>query len=565
MTREEQLKAIGLKAGARVVGIAAVEAFREKVPEGYRPEDILPGARSVVVAGGDGPTAGAWRSPDNRVMEITGYDLRENVAIHAMCDFIEGTLAHHAIQAPSLPVHGHEPPMSMMHAAELAGLGTRSLAAHIILNPEYGLLYYAALITTLPLEPDQPLAEPACPHPGCVAMYKRIGTTPCLRVCPACLSWNGAGRTHPAVDVRPREVPLAGADVRHRLVPEGAVADRERGRPGAPAHDALQRLLHEEHPVARLLPRLDRPVLRVHARLPGRTQVQKAPIARGGPPNAGATAKLKSVALKGGATVCGIADAAAFDAHAPEKHRPGDLLPGARTVIVVGGSQPREGDWAATSPWVMQTMGTTERIQGVGRRLAQYIESEFGYYALYVPPGTASGDTPFLSLMLAAELAGLGSKSLAGPVLNREHGFMYWSAVITTAPFDADGVETSPACPAPACREMWDREGTTPCLATCPVSNGGCLSGKLENGRAVRTFYDAARCNTRVHTHWVGGFQKVLEETLNEPDRDRRKMLLYGDFFTRSLWAITYSSTNIAQCFECMRVCPAAHGLREMK
>jgi len=57
----------------------------------------------------------------------------------------------------------------------------------------------------------------------------------------------------------------------------------------------------------------------------------------------------------------------------------------------------------------------------------------------------------------------------------------------------------------------------------------------------------------------------VLEETLNEPDRDKRKMLLYGDFFTRSLWAITYSSTNIAQCFECMRVCPAAHGLREMR
>jgi hypothetical protein len=112
MTREEQVKAVGLKAGARVVGIASVEAFREKVPEGYRPEDILPGARSVVVAGGDGPTAGAWRSPDNRVMEITGYDLRENVAVHAMCDFIEGTLAHHAIQAPSLPVHGHEPPTS---------------------------------------------------------------------------------------------------------------------------------------------------------------------------------------------------------------------------------------------------------------------------------------------------------------------------------------------------------------------------------------------------------------------------------------------------------------------
>src|SRR5258706_9533056 len=163
MSLTEDIKAIGLGAGARVVGVATAEAFRAGVPEGYRPEDILPGARSVVVAGGDGPTAGAWRSPDNRVMEITGYDLSENVAIHAMCDFIEGTLAHQAIQAPSLPVHGHDPPMWMMHAGELSGPGKRSLAAHIILNPEYGLLYYAALITTLPLEPDPPLAEPACP------------------------------------------------------------------------------------------------------------------------------------------------------------------------------------------------------------------------------------------------------------------------------------------------------------------------------------------------------------------------------------------------------------------
>src|SRR6185312_16314024 len=72
------------RAGARVVGIASVSAFDDHAPEGYRPADILPGARSVVVAGGEGPTAGAWRSPDNRVMEITGYDLRENVAIHAM-------------------------------------------------------------------------------------------------------------------------------------------------------------------------------------------------------------------------------------------------------------------------------------------------------------------------------------------------------------------------------------------------------------------------------------------------------------------------------------------------
>jgi hypothetical protein len=69
------------------------------------------------------------------------------------------------------------------------------------------------------------------------------------------------------------------------------------------------------------------------------------------PPNA--TATLKSVALKSGATACGVADAVAFDAHAPAKHQPGDLLPSARSVVVVGGAQPCEGDWAATSFWVL--------------------------------------------------------------------------------------------------------------------------------------------------------------------------------------------------------------------
>ena len=175
---------VGKKAGALVVGVAAANAFNEYVPEGHRPEDILPEARSVVVAGNLGPTAAAWHSPDHRVMEITGYDFRENVAVHVMCDFIEKEYGYCALQAPSLPTAGHHPPMSMMLAAVLAGLGTRSLAANIILHPEYGLLYYAALVTTMPLEPDHRLEKDACPSPHCVQMYEKLGTTPCLASCP---------------------------------------------------------------------------------------------------------------------------------------------------------------------------------------------------------------------------------------------------------------------------------------------------------------------------------------------------------------------------------------------
>ena len=132
--RTDRIKQLGLETGAVVVGVADVAAFNEFVPEGHRPDDILPGAKSVVVAGGRGPTAGSWRCPDYRVMEITGYDFRENVAIHVMCDFIEREYGYAALQAPVLPTAGHRPPMSMMLAAVLAGLGTRSLAANIILN-----------------------------------------------------------------------------------------------------------------------------------------------------------------------------------------------------------------------------------------------------------------------------------------------------------------------------------------------------------------------------------------------------------------------------------------------
>lgn len=182
--RTAAVRDVGAGAGALVVGVAAASAFNEFVPEGHRPEDVLPGAKSVVVAGNQGPTAGAWRSPDHRVMEITGYDFRENVAVHVMCDYIEREHGHRALQGPSLPTAGHNPPMSMMLAAVLAGLGTRSLAANIILHPRYGLLYYAALVTTLDLEPDHPLEEDVCPSKPCIQMYEKLGTTPCLASCP---------------------------------------------------------------------------------------------------------------------------------------------------------------------------------------------------------------------------------------------------------------------------------------------------------------------------------------------------------------------------------------------
>jgi hypothetical protein len=274
--------------------------------------------------------------------------------------------------------------------------------------------------------------------------------------------------------------------------------------------------------------------------------------------------ELDTMARKAGADVTGVADPAAFT-EAPEGYRPQDLLPGAKAVYVMGGAAPRAGDWRNPKYQFLETSSFSDRIFSTGVRVARAIEETFGYYALCVPAGVDRGDQPFLSIALAAELAGCGSRSLAGPVLHPELGFLYYAAVITTLPLAADGPLAEPACPAPACLDMWQEHGATPCMAVCDIDDGGCIGGRIEHGRVVERRYDRARCRTRVETWWIPGFQKVLEATLNESDRERRRYMLYSSMFTRTLWSMTYSNVSQGQCFECMRVCPVGEKARTRK
>ena len=179
------IKQVGITAGATLVGVAAADAFNEYVPQGHSPEDFLPGAQSVIVSASLGPTNAAWQSPNRRLMEITGYDIRENVASIVIAEHIERTHGYLAMHAPALPTSRQQPPLSMKLAADLARLGTRSIAANIILNPTYGLMFFAAAITTMRLTPDHQLEENVCPARSCVRMYEMEGKTPCMAVCPS--------------------------------------------------------------------------------------------------------------------------------------------------------------------------------------------------------------------------------------------------------------------------------------------------------------------------------------------------------------------------------------------
>lgn len=274
-----------------------------------------------------------------------------------------------------------------------------------------------------------------------------------------------------------------------------------------------------------------------------------------------AKADIVTTAQKSGALAVGVATAAAFDV-APEGHRPADLLPRAQSVVVLGGAQPRAGDWQSPNYQHMEVTTTSDRIQTLGLKIARLIEDRHGYYAVCVPPGVDRGQRAFLSLALAAELAGCGSRSLAGPVLHPTYGFMYFAAIITTLPLPPDSPLDPPACPAPECVDMFANESRTPCTSVCHIDADGCLDGRIENERVIERRYDAARCSTRVQNYWVPGFQKVLEAALQEPDKERQKMMLFSTLFTRTLWSMTYANISQGQCSECMRVCPVGREFR---
>ena len=92
-----KIKEAATNFGADVVGIAPALRWDEYVPEGYRPYDLLPEAKSVIVVGARGPTAGAWRSPNPRLMEVLGLDFANDRAIAALTGFVETETGHMAV------------------------------------------------------------------------------------------------------------------------------------------------------------------------------------------------------------------------------------------------------------------------------------------------------------------------------------------------------------------------------------------------------------------------------------------------------------------------------------
>ena len=188
MMPEEELRKLGIELGADQVGIASVADINRYAPAGHRPDDILIGAKSVIIFAGHVALHGAWRSPDYRTHYFNRDfpSIRTGVAM-AIAKLIESKYGYYSLGEISLTI-GLNPSLSLKLCAEMAGLGTRSMAGAILLNHKLGMLSLSACITTMPLTADGPMKAPVCPHPSCVKLWERRRTTPCLETCPECLS-----------------------------------------------------------------------------------------------------------------------------------------------------------------------------------------------------------------------------------------------------------------------------------------------------------------------------------------------------------------------------------------
>ncbi|MCL2298688.1 MAG: 4Fe-4S binding protein [Firmicutes bacterium] len=173
----ELVKEYALAAGAKVVGIAAAKDFVD-APAGFHPTDALPGCVSVIVLGLPMPKE-AILSDDT----IGFIDLR-NAVNKQLSDIAKAA-------AKKIKAAGYKAkdisgmsgkwadgftrgPISLKHAAELAGLGVVG-KNYLLHNPTYGnILWLNAIFTDAELAPDPRLDYTICDNCNL-----------CVEACPA--------------------------------------------------------------------------------------------------------------------------------------------------------------------------------------------------------------------------------------------------------------------------------------------------------------------------------------------------------------------------------------------
>ena len=190
-TLREQVKDLLRASGCDLVGVANVERFKE-APQGRRPRDILPTARSVVVGVTHILDSVCDDLPETRY-EYTNQFYILNGTLGTASTKVSRLLEDQGYRAIPIPAAYPRINKELMgvfshrHAAVLAGLGELGLS-NLLLTPQFGArVRIVSVITEARLEPDPPYAKSLC-----YKMQKECEKA-CVTSCPVqAISSNGA-------------------------------------------------------------------------------------------------------------------------------------------------------------------------------------------------------------------------------------------------------------------------------------------------------------------------------------------------------------------------------------
>ena len=173
-----KLRRLTDKEGGDLCGIASPELL-SAAPEGFRPQDILPGCRSVIVVGKRLSDATVETAPSRMFdnMYAATNDFLEQLLLK-----ITDTLTREKYQAIAVGPHSLDGKLfmgdvSQKHAAVAAGLGRFGLQS-LVLTPQFGPRQrWGVVITQAPLQIGHPLKKGLCQPEKCGQL--------CLKNCPA--------------------------------------------------------------------------------------------------------------------------------------------------------------------------------------------------------------------------------------------------------------------------------------------------------------------------------------------------------------------------------------------
>lgn len=241
-----------------LVGVAPTQAL-DGEPEGHRPGDLLPGAKSVIVFGralADGVTQAGFRTLEEKKIVAQsayaayGHDLAPNFLLvndaYNIAQYLEDMFGAIAAPVPfgvqqstvwdNVPApiftdpYRQGMPLDVFKAAMAAGIGEFGWSNRF-LTREYGpRQLLCAVITTMELEYDEPYAGPKLCDPETCGV--------CVKLCPTCaIPAPGSGRA--AVKAAGgREVEVAELKVNSCVVASTAYRKEFQGR--VPVPDLIQ-------------------------------------------------------------------------------------------------------------------------------------------------------------------------------------------------------------------------------------------------------------------------------------------------------------------------------------